>query len=474
MSTNPHRITLGRIDYGATFRFTRLFDCFRMAIAPSRLMLALMLIACLFIAGLLMNQLWGPRVLIDPNQPMFEFSRFVNQPTETFLGWRDDMIDNVQPERRQGIFTAVFETKLTLFEHLVRAAVNLRFGFDQLAPGTPPATDTVLGTLRLLFMLPLWLWHAHTSFFVVYMMLFLLGWSLFGGAISRSAIVEASGASTPGATESFVYAWHRWLWYILAPLLPLLIIAVLGGLLALGGVVFNVWVLDILGGLFFAIALAVGFIMALLLIGWIGGVHLMYPALSAEDSDAFDAMSRGYSYVLARPWRLILYTFVSLIYGAVTYLFVGVFIFVTIYLTHWSIGLLVAGTFEDGATYFNALFPTPQFGDLTRYRPDYEHLNWSGSAAATLIMCWVFVLIGVVGAYALNFYLCSYSVIYLLLRRYTDGTDPAEIADPDAPRSPADKIEPAPGHPAPAAATVSESASTTVTPPPAPDIPDEQ
>lgn len=467
MSTNPHRITLGRIDYGSTFRFMRLFDCFRMAISPTRLMLALMLIACLFIAGLLMNQLWGPRVLIDPHQPMFEFNRFKDQPTETFLKWRDDMIDNVQPERRQGIFTAVFETKLTLFEHLVRDAVNLRFGFDQLAPGTPPTTDTVLGTLRLLFMLPVWLWHAHTSFFVVYMLLFLLGWSLFGGAISRSAIVEASGAAAPGATDAFVYAWRRWLWYILAPLMPLMIIAALGGLLALGGAVFNVWVLDILGGLFFALALAIGFLMALLLIGWIGGVHLMYPALSAEDSDAFDAMSRGYSYVLARPWRLILYTFISLIYGAITYLFVGVFIFVTIYLTHWAIGLLVFGTF-DGGTYFNALFPPPQFGDLTRYRPDYEHLNWSGSAAATLIMCWVFVLIGVVGAYALNFYLCSYSVIYLLLRRYTDGTDPAEIADPGAASPPADKIEPAPAPAAPA------PAATSTPTPPAPDIPDEQ
>jgi hypothetical protein len=468
MSTNPHRITLGRIDYDSTFRFTRLFDCFRMAISPTRLMLALMLIACLFIAGLLMNQLWGPRVIVDPHQPMYEFTHFIQQPTGDFLKWRDGRIDSVTDEHRQGIFTAVFETKLTLFEHLVRAAVNLRPGFDQLAPGTPPTTDSVLGTLRLLFMVPLWLWHAHTSFFVVYMLLFLLGWSLFGGAISRSAIVEAAGGSTPGATDAFVYAWRRWLWYILAPLMPLLIIAGLGGLLALGGVVFNVWVLDILGGLFFALALAIGFLMALLLIGWIGGVHLMYPALSAEDSDAFDAMSRGYSYVLARPWRLILYTFISLIYGAVTYLFVGVFIFVTIYLTHWAIGLLVFGAF-DGGTYFNALFPPPQFGDLTRYRPDYEHLNWSGSGAATLIMCWVFVLIGVVGAYALNFYLCSYSVIYLLLRRYTDGTDPAEIADPDAARPPADKIEPASVSPAPAV-----PASTSTPKPPAPDIPDEQ
>jgi len=433
---SQQRIILDRIDYTSTFRFTRLFDCFAMAVAPSRLMLALMLLACLFIVGLAMDEIWGPRVL--PN----EFSQFVNRPTDEFLQRRDKFVGNVDPDTMRGVYRAAFETKLGLFEHLVRAAVNLRPGFDQLAPGTPPTTDTVLGTMRIMFQIPLWLWHAHTWFLIVYLILFLGLWSLFGGAISRSVMVDAAGGQTPSATEAFVYAWKRWLWYILAPLLPLIIVGALALLLAVGGIVFNVWVLDILGGLFFALALAIGFLMALLLIGWIGGVHLMYPALSAEDSDAFDAMSRGYSYVLARPWRLIVYSLLGLVYGAITYLFVGAFIFVTIYLTHQAAGAFVGGQLESGGAYFEALFPAPQFGNLTEYQPRYDDLGWSGAAAATLIMVWVFVLIGVVGAYAINFYLSTYSVIYLLLRRYTDGTDPAEIANPDVSPAPADKVEP--------------------------------
>ena len=57
------------------------------------------------------------------------------------------------------------------------------------------------------------------------------------------------------------------------------------------------------------IAVAIGFPLAILsgflivFIGVIGiiGFFLMYPTISAEGSDTFDAMSRAYSYVLSRP-----------------------------------------------------------------------------------------------------------------------------------------------------------------------------
>ena len=37
--------------------------------------------------------------------------------------------------------------------------------------------------------------------------------------------------------------------------------------------------------------------------GTVGGFGLMYPTVAVEGSDSFDAISRSFSYVFARPWR---------------------------------------------------------------------------------------------------------------------------------------------------------------------------
>ncbi|MBI1369101.1 MAG: hypothetical protein GC162_10660 [Planctomycetes bacterium] len=441
MSTQQTQIVIERIDYGSAFRFTRIFDCFRMALQPSRLMMALILLMIVFICGYVMDSMTAPSVVPD------EFDYFAKHSLVEFTDWPFLKPGAVREERLTGVFMSSLKITLGHFESLVKASVQFKPGFDQLAPNTPASDETVLGSLRLMMMEPLWLWQAHRWFLIGYMVMFGLLWSLFGGAISRSCMVDAARGKPISATSAFRYAWRRWLWYILAPALPLLIVGALGLLLAIGGLLFYVWVLDILAGLSFALALCIGFIMALLIIGWVAGVHLMYPALSAEDSDAFDAMSRSYSYVLARPWRLLFYWLVALVYGAATYLIVGIFVYITLYLTRWAVGSWV--------TNFDATLPTPKFGDLISYKPDYEQLGWSGKVSAALVWVWVWLLIGVLGAYAISFYFSAYSVIYLLLRRYTDGTDVSQIAEDDADRKvPSDKLEPAPAPATPAAPLV--------------------
>ena len=41
--------------------------------------------------------------------------------------------------------------------------------------------------------------------------------------------------------------------------------------------------------------------MTLILLGLTGGFNLMYPTIAVEGSDSFDAISRSFSYVYARP-----------------------------------------------------------------------------------------------------------------------------------------------------------------------------
>src|SRR6185437_13538357 len=87
----------------------------------------------------------------------------------------------------------------------------------------------------------------------------------------------------------------------------------------------------------FVVILAAGFVMTLVLLGTFGGFNLMYPTIAVEGSDSFDAISRSFSYVFARPWRMLFYTLVAIVYGALTYLFVRFFIWLMLALTHFFV-----------------------------------------------------------------------------------------------------------------------------------------
>ena len=62
-----------------------------------------------------------------------------------------------------------------------------------------------------------------------------------------------------------------------------------------------------MGILFFLALIGGAWLIAFLLVGLGGGWALMYPTIAVEGSDSFDAISRSFSYVFARPWRAGLY-----------------------------------------------------------------------------------------------------------------------------------------------------------------------
>ena len=57
------------------------------------------------------------------------------------------------------------------------------------------------------------------------------------------------------------------------------------------------------------------------------------------------------------------------------------------------------------------------------YVPNYEVLKGSEAFAAGLMSWWVYLVIGLVGAFAISFYFSSNTMIYYLMRREVDATD---------------------------------------------------
>ncbi len=151
----------------------------------------------------------------------------------------------------------------------------------------------------------------------------------------------------------------------------------------------------------------------------------MYPTIAVEGSDAFDAISRSFSYAFARPWRTGLYGLVALVYGTICCLFVRLFAFIALAATHWFVkgGIFTGGSNLAGnADRLDALWPAPMFSD---FHPaiSWDALGGFESIAAVVIAIWVYIVIGVVVAFGLSFFASSTTVIYYLLRRKVDATD---------------------------------------------------
>jgi hypothetical protein len=223
------------------------------------------------------------------------------------------------------------------------------------------------------------------------------------------------------------FSTSKFLSFIFAPIIPLLIVLVVGLVVMLGGFVGNIpWIGPILVGLLFFLAIAAGFVMTLVLLGTGGGFNLMYPTIAVEGSDSFDAISRSFSYVYARPWRMLFYTLVAVLYGALCYVFVRFFIQIMLILTHHFVG---AGMFVnvDGSRVpldlWNTMWSAPETNGGFTYDVDWLTLGPAQSIAAFLVSFWVYLTVGMLGAFAISFYFSANTIIYYLMRREVDATE---------------------------------------------------
>jgi hypothetical protein len=340
---------------------------------------------------------------------------------------RDRALNEIRELTPRGIFDQALRHELEAFTTLVDSAVALDFGVGDLLRGGEAQANSVVGALRQMFItVPGWLYHAHPWFLLFFAAGALVVWSVIGGAIARMAALEATRGEKHEGTEPLRFAYSRIGWFLFTPVFPFLVIGLLGLALVIGGFVFFNWpVLDIVGGAGFALALLAGFIIAGLLLLMAAGGHMFYPALAVEGTDTFDVISRAFGYVINRPWQWLFYTAVALVYGAITYLFIGALIFMTLMVTQHFISSGVIRMAEDVGR-FDAMLPPPQFGVLA-HEVNWSVLSLPGKAAAALVWVWVFLLVGSLAAYAVSYYLCAHTWIYLLLRQATDGTEMDDV-----------------------------------------------
>jgi hypothetical protein len=504
-------LTVRGIHWREAFPFTHLFRSFRIAIHPSKLLLGLILLLLIYLGGRALDAIWTskyeatPTELSDyrltwggyglgadndgaasPRNVSAAIRRAAqNRAAETSATDTDnpfalfnqttstsDTTDNVEP---------AFPVFLTFFDYetdQIHAAAMGVLNNNWLGSGSSSiygGASVVQSLQNFIYFGPRWFFCAHPIFAVLFMLWFFILWSVLGGAIARIAALHVARDEKISVRQALRFSTSKALSFFFAPVIPLIILVGLAALLAVGGLIlFIPWVGPIVVGAFFFLALLAAFVMTLVVVGTIGGFNLMYPTVAVEGSDSFDAISRSFSYIFARPWRTIFYSAVALAYGALTYLFVRLFLFIMLMLAHGSVVWFMKDN-SDTARHWSSLWPAPTFGGALGFNIDYSNLGYGGDIASSLIFFWVYLTIALVGAYVVSFYFSANTIIYYLLRREVDATDLDDVyveqADEEFAEPTAQPAAAAAAGPTGQGVVTTESVTatvTTITPPAAP------
>ncbi len=515
--------TLRKIDWKSVFPFVHLFRGFRLAIDPSKLLLALAALLLLYTGGRLLDGLWPThsrampqeisrhesstgdfhatrkaaaqeryddlkRALAFAGKPAVgdvddlnyvakvnrdnviktleeDFDKLpADQQTEEARKTRDTRIERAyaeygtavrrfEPLEGEGLFIHFISYEINQVDAAAASAVGLDFG------------NVIVALQRFFIVGPKWAITQHYVFFTLFFAFYVLLMAIAGGAISRIAAVQVARDEKISVRQALRFSTGKVLSFVFAPVIPILIVVVIAVLLGLLSALMSVsyigglW--SILVGVLFILAILAGLVMALTALGLIGGGHLMYPTIAVEGSDSFDAVSRSFSYLYARPWQLIFYSLVALVYGAITYLFVRFFLYLLLSLTHAGVGMMMWGNARDGSSLWDSMWPAmrplPEGMMNMSYYMNSTALSGAHCFGSFFIAFWVYLTLALLGAYAISLYFSSSTIIYYLMRKEVDATAMDEVyLEPSD-----DDFADAQPEPVPAAATVTETPAVT-------------
>lgn len=228
-------------------------------------------------------------------------------------------------------------------------------------------------------------------------------WSLFGGVITRIAVMRLGREEKVSLRSAFQLTLKRYRSFVSAPLGLLFLIAFLALLMTPVGLLLRLDFGVVLVGILWCLVLAMGTLLTLIFFGLLFGWPLMWPTISAEaQGDAFEAVQRSFSYTFERPVHYLAYAFLAAVTGGLGWLAVDLFCETVIASGHWSI------SYGAGLTDAGTLQPRSSLG-------------------TNCIWFWESLLRTIKVSYGFAFFWCAASAIYLTLRQNVDATEFDEV-----------------------------------------------
>ncbi|HVK19161.1 MAG TPA: hypothetical protein VM533_19670, partial [Fimbriiglobus sp.] len=487
MADGPHETPA--LDFRRAFLWTDIFRCFQVALDPRKLLVAALGILLMSLGWHLLSRAFyhhppnpnddsiytatAMQRKLGPNKPdntpytseeyAAEGRRRYDQDLEEWKVLHDLAGPNGRL-RTLPWYEYRGENPYLLLTKLVGGtSVDISTAFSQFLSGTVPVLveplrklllpivrliDPDASTLTRFYLLLCLLWNVAV-------------WAFCGGIITRIAAVQFAGRERVSLAQAVRFVATRYTSYLLSPVVPLGVIAVIVLAMALYGLVAMVPILGdlILYGLGMPLVMVGGIAIAVLLVGLIG-YPLMYPTVSAEGSDTFDALSRSYNYVFQAPWHYLWYNLVAILYGAAVVFFVVFMGSLVVYMGKWAVSqapwseasgrkpdflfvyapesfgwkqLLLDGSpiavepvektdEHTGRKWMEYVPENPETFD--RYKSEYTWWNWAGAGMTTFWMVAVFLL--VIG-FSYSYSWSAATMIYLLMRKKVDETEMDEV-----------------------------------------------
>lgn len=300
-------------------------------------------------------------------------------------------------------------------------------------------------------------WLTQIIVGAVIVIIFLFLWSRFGGAIARIAAYEVAKDERIETSKALRFSKDKLSAFFWAPLLCIIgfvffyiVVALCGGL---GWLLDHIRIGAPLVAIFLPLAILAGFIMLLIAIGSIASVILFKPAVGAEGTDSFDAVSRGFSYVFSKPWHYIWYQLVGNAYGVISIIWVLFIAFIMCMLAIQA-GVLLFPDFDkvndtvwstilsDQHSRFSYKWDVESL--VTKPHPygrfmavmheiakpvgfDWGNLRLDHQIALVITLAWVLITIGLAYGYIISYIISSQTIVYFLMRKKVDGIEMNEV-----------------------------------------------
>jgi len=394
--------------------FPKIFQTFRIAIQPSKLFIAFSALVIICLAGRLMDIHKTVGADKGPQGRQTELQIYMTNPD----GVRPYIEGLKESGERAGVFATLWDFAAAKF----KGAVDSVFAIN---------VQGVAANIVDFFIAIRWAIKYHFVYCIIFFAITLAAISAGGGAICRIAALQFARGEKPGLKEAIRFGIQKFTSFFAAPLVPIGIIIFIGVFIFLLGLIGNIpRIGELIMAVFMLLAFIAGALIAVVFIGAVAGFNLMPPAVAYDGSDCFDAISRSFSYVYARPWRMTFYTAVAAVYGAICYTFVRFFAFLLLWTTHRFLHLGVwVNNSSKQINKLPAIWPEPKFTMLVD-TSTLATANWSESLSAFLIHLLLWGVIGLIVSFIMSFYFSANTIIYALMRNRVDNTALDDIYTP--------------------------------------------
>jgi hypothetical protein len=421
----PQRVFHTGIDLRRIAPWTQVFQSFRLALRIRQLLLGALGVTLTCLGWRLLETALVPPVPDETGQVLLELTLW---PWERDLGFglaseMDSHSGEPPINTLRALASGLREPQRFFGQVFGNWSVTLGPVTELLTPGQKLFEPTAPVAERILALLKLAWW--------------LVVWSLFGGAVTRSAAMEFARDQNSHLTGAVRFAGNYYLSYLVGPVLTLLAVAGVGVLLAGAGLFSRLPLVGpVLGGLGGGLLLLVGLLLSVLVMGLAVGWPLMFATVSVEGTDGFDAMSRAFNYVYERPLLYLGQIVLSLVYGSFA-------IFCVLFLAQLGGLLTLQGlALAAPASWVESIADSaPEL-----LAPPLDNSEWvppvKGSDAelatpllvlpgekigTSLFSFWLHAWATLVRGFVYSFFWSSATVIYFVLRHSVDGNELDEV-----------------------------------------------